>query len=100
MCVCATFCPCVQYGRNVRILGDGDFLENCCIFACCFPFNCFCAGPKRTDMRNKYGLQEVCINDFFTTCCCKCCSLIQIAAEIDTRGVPQSQAGPAGVTMA
>lgn len=57
VCICSFFCPCVQYGRNVRILGDGEMVPNCAIFFCCLPFNCLCAGPKRTEMRNKYKLK-------------------------------------------
>lgn len=90
-CLTATVCPCVQYGKNVQVLGHGTFCSSCCIFAI-VPLGCLCcSGPKRTEMRNAYRLKEVCVNDIITTCCCCCCSLVQIAAEINTRGVPQQQ---------
>jgi hypothetical protein len=57
VCLTATCCPCVQYGRNVRILGNGEFCQHCVIFACCAPFSCLCAGPKRGEMRNQYRLK-------------------------------------------
>jgi len=92
VCLCSFFCPCIQFGRNVRTLGHGEFCSSCVGFACCMPCSCLWPhGPARTRIRQAYKLEEVCINDCVATCCCKPCSLAQEANEIETRGVPQTQ---------
>ncbi len=57
VCVCSTICPCVQYGRNVRTLGSGDFCTHCCLYACCCPLGWICHMGQRTEMRNRYRLK-------------------------------------------
>jgi Cys-rich protein (TIGR01571 family) len=59
VCLCSCACPCIQYGRNVRTLGDGDFLTHCCLFFLCMPIcaACLIHAPRRTELRNKYRVK-------------------------------------------
>jgi len=45
-------------------------------------------GPKRTQLRAKYGLVESCSNDCCATCFCPCCAITQEWREMVARGPP------------
>lgn len=86
VCLFTCFCPCCQYGKNAEMFEGASCFGNGCIYVVCFGLQCLCHGPRRTRMRLKYGLQEVCINDCVTTCCCTFCAICQEANELQSRG--------------
>jgi len=91
-CCLGCLCPCVQYGKNVERLtqGEASCCGNCCLYYLCLQVGCCClvAGPRRTQLRAKYGLAEDCANDCCATCICPCCAMTQEWREMNVRGPP------------
>eukprot|EP00808_Paulinella_micropora_P018383 g11653.t1 len=91
ICLKACFCPCCSYGSINEKLGNG-YCGNCLLFFCCIHFQCFCHMGVRSQIREKYGIEDGC-NDCCITFCCPCCALIQEERELNMRG--SAGAGPA-----
>jgi len=77
--------------------GGGCF-SNCIIYALCMGCcgGCLVHGPKRSQIRKDYNLQESCGSDGLVTCCCGPCALCQEKREIDERG---ASGGPSQQSM-
>jgi len=88
-CICAWFCPCIQFGKNMEASGLGDFWECCLAFFCLQYWTGFAwilSFLKRSELRRGYGIVGSDCEDCCLHCCCLPCSLAQEAREIKSRG--------------
>ena len=88
ICCLSFFCPCVQYGLNVSVLGESCTV--CCVmygvlmhFYCC----CIVHAPMRSKLRARYNLQGDDGRDVLASLT-GCMSIAQEAREIKARGPP------------
>eukprot|EP01083_Nonionella_stella_P277741 944315_1 len=81
LCCAFLFLPC--YVAKTRTRYDGS--------SCISNFLCLASPAVRNIIREGYGIKGTCCGDILYTCCCPCCSTIQLNAEISTRGSIQSQ---------
>jgi len=93
-CCLGCCCPCIQYGMNVeRLEGPGSScVGHCCLYYICLQIGCCCCvhGPKRTQLRAKFGLVENCSNDCCATCFCPCLAMTQEWREMVARDPPKT----------
>jgi Cys-rich protein (TIGR01571 family) len=92
-CCLAFWCPCMLYGRTEHRLKDpsmNGFSEcnsGCLLFGLitCAGCSWVLAWFKRTEVREKYGIEGGGCGDCCTGYCCACCVLIQNDNEVKTR---------------
>lgn len=87
-CVLGCCVPCWLYGQVAEQIDGSEKVKSCVFFALAQACGvaCLLHQPKRQTLRGAYNLEEK-PNDWFTTCCCGCCALIQEAQEMKLRGL-------------
>jgi len=75
----ACFCLCCLIADNSSRL-DGN-QNTCC---CCYPGH---AGKNRAQAKARFNFGPPTCEDWCLSCCCMCCSEIQIKRELDNRKV-------------
>eukprot|EP00457_Paulinella_chromatophora_P015738 gb/GEZN01016408.1/.p1 GENE.gb/GEZN01016408.1/~~gb/GEZN01016408.1/.p1 ORF type:complete len:260 (-),score=11.26 gb/GEZN01016408.1/:22-801(-) len=98
ICCVGCCCPCYLYGHNANLMGD-EFFTNCAYYLvlqlCCLC--CLVQKPRRSELRKRYDLEEICCGDCCNVLVCPYCSLCQEARELHIRGV--ISVGPSKSTM-
>eukprot|EP00727_Mastigamoeba_balamuthi_P007742 m51a1_g3589 hypothetical protein (1286) ;mRNA; f:1155521-1162077 len=93
-CMCSTWCPCVQYGRNTEEFGRGVVCESpdsclhCLAHFALHSFTgcgCLLIAAQRQLVREKYGISGDFAEDLLLSWCCGCCVLSQVSREIKQR---------------
>ncbi len=85
-CCLTLWCPCVQYGKNYeKVHNDGCCSQGFlfCLLGSC-GLNCCIHSGLRSDVRQRYNIQEGC-NDWLVTCFCVTCAICQEARELEDR---------------
>ncbi|GMH40498.1 hypothetical protein BSKO_08402 [Bryopsis sp. KO-2023] len=84
---CETMCygmwctPCL-YGENVAKLTGSGCCMPACLYLMCPQFACCFAGPNRTQLRNKYNLDEEPCSDCCVHWLCSRCAVCQEARHL------------------
>jgi len=87
-CVCSFCCPCIQIGRNMEAIGDGDCLTWGALW---FVVELFTKGGcvihflERHRTRERLRMRPDPLTDLFIVGCCAGCALSQEAREIKAR---------------
>ncbi|EAS32318.3 uncharacterized protein CIMG_03342 [Coccidioides immitis RS] len=91
-CLCACLLPCCLFGRTQSRLQNpaekpSSFNGMCCGWCCLSMVGCSCIlqGLQRGRMRDQYGINGSTFMDFFASCCCPCCGLLQEEKEAVAR---------------
>ena len=90
VCFCSCFCPCIQHGRNVAKLNQGQSGNGPCLIMCLAmvffePIAVLLLANFRGELRNKYDIQGGFCSDCLLSLCCTCCIITQSSEEIDIR---------------
>ncbi|CAG8519166.1 283_t:CDS:2 [Scutellospora calospora] len=81
LCIVTTWFPCITYGQNSEKLG-GSCVGNCLLYSCIPCCLCVFVTTKRSEIRNRQGIDGSCMGDFCTHFFCHCCALIQEGREL------------------
>ena len=84
ICCCTTFCPCYTFGKNAGSVGESCCC--CCLISFVPILSCVCAVKIRGMVRDKKDIDGGCCGDCMVTWCCPCCSMIQVAQEMNSFG--------------
>eukprot|EP01098_Paradermamoeba_levis_P004438 TRINITY_DN1903_c0_g1_i2.p1 TRINITY_DN1903_c0_g1~~TRINITY_DN1903_c0_g1_i2.p1 ORF type:complete len:113 (-),score=22.26 TRINITY_DN1903_c0_g1_i2:278-616(-) len=87
-CLCACFCPCIQFGKNYEALEGSGFVPMCVAWTCLSmmgKLSCFLGCFRRAELRKRFNIKGNSVEDFCCHCCCDCCAIAQEAREIKGR---------------
>jgi len=87
-CLCACCCPCVQIGRNMEAIGEGDCLTWAALWFVlqwCSKAGCVVHFLERSKVRERLRMRPDPLMDFIKVSCCDVCALSQEAREIKSR---------------
>jgi hypothetical protein len=85
-CCCKLYVgsPCI-WGAALEKAGLGGCIP-CCLGISCFP--CCTVVKARMDVAAKYGIKEDLPMNLIYTCCCTCCSQIQVLNQVHSSPCP------------
>jgi Cys-rich protein (TIGR01571 family) len=95
-CWMACCCPCILHGYTAQRLdpqkGNDESKHDCCNGDCgvfCLASSCgfgwIMTMMRRTEIRNKYGIEGGALGDCCFSCCCNCCAELQMSKEVKQR---------------
>ncbi|KAL5611584.1 uncharacterized protein BROUX77_001740 [Berkeleyomyces rouxiae] len=98
-CCMATWCPCILIGKTATRMRDPSMQSYSCVNTDCMltcGINCLTgcgwiyAMMKRTELRERYGIEGSAMNDCCATYWCMCCAIVQAEKEVKhrTQGLP------------
>lgn len=80
-CMVTSFCPCYTVGKNAEAVGAECYVL--CGLATCIPLvNISFMTQIRSKIREQNRIEGTFLNDFFATCCCPLCMLVQSAQQV------------------
>ncbi|MES1918315.1 hypothetical protein MHBO_000299 [Bonamia ostreae] len=86
LCFMSCCVPCLPEARiYTKIRDDDNLILYTCVFCFIDLIGCFTCATcfLRTQVRKNYSIEGNMVFDFFISCCCMCCAIVQMHSQAE-----------------